>query len=223
MRKIKKCAIHLISYNKRDCPECKKIWDHTYYINNKSKINKTNKKYVEENKEKIAAYKALYYIDHKDEKKEYDEIYRKTHNSRIKEYTNEWHKNKYESDISFKLSKVISANIRGILFRNNISKNKVSCFEKLNYSVQELKIYLENKFDSWMNWHNYGLYNKNSWDDNDPSTWTWNIDHIIPQSDLFYISMDDDNFKKCWALENLRPYSAKQNCLDGSSRKRHAK
>jgi hypothetical protein len=35
--------------------------------------------------------------------------------------------------------------------------------------------------------------------------------------------MDDENFKKCWALENLRPYSAKQNIIDGVTRVRHKK
>jgi hypothetical protein len=33
--------------------------------------------------------------------------------------------------------------------------------------------------------------------------------------------MDDEEFKKCWSLDNLRPLSAKQNILDGTSRKRH--
>jgi hypothetical protein len=28
--------------------------------------------------------------------------------------------------------------------------------------------------------------------------------------------MEDENFKKCWSLENLRPYSAKQNIIDGA-------
>lgn len=28
--------------------------------------------------------------------------------------------------------------------------------------------------------------------------------------------MEDENFKKCWALSNLRPLSAKQNVLDGN-------
>jgi len=69
-----------------------------------------------------------------------------------------------------------------------------------------------------MTWKNYGSYCVNLWDDNDCSTWTWNIDHIIPQSKLPYISMDDDNFKICWALENLRPLSAKQNLIDGNKR-----
>jgi hypothetical protein len=69
-----------------------------------------------------------------------------------------------------------------------------------------------------MNWNNYGIYYTNLWNDNDPSTWVWNIDHIIPQSKLPYTSMEDDNFKKCWALDNLRPYSAKQNIIDGNKR-----
>jgi hypothetical protein len=72
-----------------------------------------------------------------------------------------------------------------------------------------------------MNWNNQGMYNSDTWNDNDPATWTWQLDHIIPQSDLPYTSMEDENFKKCWTLENLRPLSAKQNLLDGVSRERH--
>jgi len=32
--------------------------------------------------------------------------------------------------------------------------------------------------------------------------------------------MEDENFKKCWALENLCPLSAKQNLLDGQKKKK---
>lgn len=72
-----------------------------------------------------------------------------------------------------------------------------------------------------MNWNNQGTYNVQTWDSNDSTTWTWQLDHIIPQSDLPYISMEDNNFKKCWSLNNLRPLSAKQNLLDGATRIRH--
>ena len=65
------------------------------------------------------------------------------------------------------------------------------------------------------------VYNKNMWNNNDPQTWTWQIDHIIPHSTFKYTSMEDDNFKKCWALENLRPYSSKQNFFDGVQKTRH--
>jgi len=33
--------------------------------------------------------------------------------------------------------------------------------------------------------------------------------------------MSEPNFQKCWALNNLRPLSAKQNILDGTQRIRH--
>lgn len=72
-----------------------------------------------------------------------------------------------------------------------------------------------------MNWNNHGQYRAEEWDDNDPSTWVWQIDHIIPQSDLPYDSMEHPNFKKCWSLDNLRPYSAKKNVIEGTRRVRH--
>lgn len=88
--------------------------------------------------------------------------------------------------------------------------------------MQELKEHLERQFESWMTWDNQGRYSAETWDDNDPTTWKWQMDHIIPHSDLPYASMDEDNFKKCWALSNLRPLSAKQNMYDGANRVRHA-
>jgi hypothetical protein len=56
------------------------------------------------------------------------------------------------------------------------------------------------------------------WNDNNSDTWTWQLDHIIPQSKLPYTLMIDENFQKCWALINLRPLSAKQNLIDGNKR-----
>lgn len=46
-------------------------------------------------------------------------------------------------------------------------------------------------------------------------------EHIIPHSTFQYLSMEDESFKKCWALENLRPLSAKINNFDGANRIRH--
>ena len=74
-----------------------------------------------------------------------------------------------------------------------------------------------------MNWSNHGIYDPKIWNDLDTSTWRWQIDHIIPHSEFPYSSMQDENFKKCWSLNNLRPYSAKQNILDGTNKVRHKK
>ncbi len=82
--------------------------------------------------------------------------------------------------------------------------------------MDELKAYLESQFESWMTWANHGRYDSKTWNDNDISTWTWQIDHIIPQSALPYDSMSHTNFVKCWELSNLRPLSAKANILKGN-------
>ena len=74
-----------------------------------------------------------------------------------------------------------------------------------------------------MNWGNHGKMDFKNWDNNDPNTWTWQLDHIIPHSEFNYTSMDDQAFKDCWALSNLRPLSAKQNHKDGVNKTRHQK
>lgn len=114
------------------------------------------------------------------------------------------------NDPAFKLKENISANIRSC-----IKKNYQPLAKNLPYTIQELKLHLEKQFEPWMNWYNYGTYRVDIWDDNDTTTWTWQIDHIIPHSKFHYTSMEDVEFKECWALSNLRPYSAKQNVIDG--------
>ena len=97
----------------------------------------------------------------------------------------------------------------------------MSFLKAVAYTMQELTQHLEKQFESWMTWDNYGVYRKDTWNDADVSTWTWQLDHIIPQSSLPYASMQDDNFKKCWSLDNLRPLSSKHNLMDGVKKSRH--
>ena len=90
----------------------------------------------------------------------------------------------------------------------------------LDYNKNDLKAHLEKQFEPWMTWDNWGIYNTNTWDDNDQSTWTWQIDHIIPVANFSYESEQDPAFKEMWKLDNLRPYSAKNNIIDGAKRNR---
>ena len=112
-------------------------------------------------------------------------------------------------DPVFKLRKRISGDVWKMLKTNNSSKNN-SVIKYLPYTMQELKNHIEKQFEPWMTWNNWGPYRK-SWDDNDQSTWTWNIDHIIPHHIFRYTSMEDVSFQECWALSNLRPLSSKLN------------
>lgn len=145
--------------------------------------------------------------------------YKERNKEKIAEYRRAYKKNKYHNDPCLKLRHSISTIVKSALKDN---KNG-SILDYLPSSIAELKTHLESLFASWMTWQNHGKYDAKTWNDNDSTTWTWQLDHIIPQSDLPYDSMEHPNFKKCWALDNLRPYSAKQNCIDGAGRVRHKK
>lgn len=69
--------------------------------------------------------------------------------------------------------------------------------EKIGYSIEALKRHLEKQFLPGMTWENYGK---------------WHIDHIIPKAAFNIESVNDIDFKRCWALKNLRPLWAHDNC-----------
>ena len=124
------------------------------------------------------------------------------------------------NDPTFRLKLNISNSVRNVLKK---SKNGKSTFKYLPYTIQELKQHLEKQFEPWMTWENWGVYNAKTWDDQSSASWTWQLDHIVPHNLFNYQSVEDETFKKCWALENLRPLSGKQNFLDGTRKIRHFK
>lgn len=207
-----------------------------YYVENKNLLSIKNKVYREKYKNKLNAYNKSYYMCNQDnilkQKKEYgvrkkEQIstqkrkHRQNNKQKLNKKKNKYEAIKKETDPSFKLRKLVSSSIRNLLKLNNYSKNGNSIIKYLQYSILDMKIHIESLFELWMNWQNHGNYDSKTWNDNDQSTWTWQLDHIIPQSLLPYASMEDDNFKRCWSLDNLRPYGAKQNCLDGANKIRH--
>jgi hypothetical protein len=130
--------------------------------------------------------------------------------------------NRKKRDPIYRLRKYTSTSIYIFLRKMGTHKN-ASIMKYLPYTMEDLKDHLEKQFEPWMTWDNMGKYNSKTWDDKDQSTWKWNVDHIIPHSTFQYTSMEDQAFQECWALSNLRPYSAKQNIIDGFSGVRHGK
>lgn len=124
-----------------------------------------------------------------------------------------------QNDPAFRCRKTVSLMVNLSLKKQGSTKNGRSVSEFLE--INKMFAHLQSKYEWWMTDKNQGVYSPKTWDDNDSSTWTWQIDHIIPQSDLPYFSMIDNNFKKCWSLENLRPLNSKQNIFDGSNKVRH--
>jgi hypothetical protein len=230
------------------CKSCVKEYGRVYRENNKERIKKVNDQYYKDNYNRIKLSHKRYKEKFKEIIREKDKKYRdknkhikKAYNEKNKEainkYKQDWqkenkikirdNKNKLRLknkqlgmvDPQFKLYSTISSNIRTYIKKCGGSKQGKPCFKYLSYSKEELKNHIEGLMEPWMTWQNHGLYNPATWNDDDSSTWTWQLDHIIPHSHFHYTSMDDDDFKKCWSLNNLRPYSAKQNIIDGDRRK----
>lgn len=185
-----------------------------YQKNHKEKHNESSRKYRANNKKKIAEYTSKYFEEHKEILSEKSKIYYKNNREKCLNARVKYIQDRRKTDTSFKIRDVVSTSIRQAL---NGLKGGKSIFKYLPYTIEELKNHLEKQFEAWMTWQNWGRHNIDTYNENDPETWVWNIDHIIPQSFLPYTSMEDENFKKCWALDNLRPLEAVTNIKKGNS------
>lgn len=112
----------------------------------------------------------------------------------------EQYRDRYNNDIEFQIKERVRRQqnkalkhdgvgelIRGAIRRDGKS-NRVQ--QLLGYTIAELKQHLENQFTDGMTW--------DAFRDGDI-----HIDHIIPQA-AFDLS-DDEQWRKCWSLDNLQP------------------
>ena len=70
----------------------------------------------------------------------------------------------------------------------------------LGLSFLDFKLYIESKFETWMSWNNYGLYNGEL-------NYGWDIDHIIP----LVSAETEDDIIKLNHYSNLQPLCSKIN------------
>lgn len=178
----------------------------------KAKRTEQNKEYWQENKIEIQEANHQWYEDHKDQIK----IRSAENKKKNKAKRNAKAKERRKNDPAFVLRANISSAIWKALVKNQGSKKRKSILNCLPYSIEELKQHLESKFEDWMTWNNYGRYDVITWDNNDKTTWKWQIDHITPQIKLPFASMEEPNFLICWSLDNLQPLNAKDNIIKGA-------
>ena len=115
-----------------------------YALKNKERIKEKKKEYRLKNKERIKEKKKEYYS--RPEKKE---LRRKNVN------------NRYKTDINFRLTVICRARLRKAL--KGLTKS-ASTMKLIGCTINELRKHIESKFEPWMTWENYGL---------------WDVDHII--------------------------------------------
>jgi hypothetical protein len=204
------------SYLSIYCRECEKIIAKQYRVAHPEKIKEYNgredvkiKKLRWEEQNNPYEDRKPYYQQRYQDQKESGEIQKIWETSLFKEGKRKYKNKRRKEDPIFRVRENISNAIWKALKKGKSNKAGQSILKYLGYTIDDLVKHLESQFDSIITWGNYGNY--------------WHIDHIIPQSDLPFSSMKENNFKICWALNNLRPYPAKQNIIDGASRIRHKK
>jgi len=193
--KCKKCVCEYGKEHRLKNVEKERERAKKYYENNKEKINQKNKN---QNK-KIYAKK--YREDNKEKIKEKDKIRYQKNKEKHKDYRKKYFNKRIKNDFLFKLKKTIQRSILKSLKNNGFNK-KSRTYEILGCSYEDFKLYLESKFQSWMNWDNHGLYNGEL-------NYGWDIDHIVPLSS----AKTEEEILKLNHYTNLQPLCSKVNRL----------
>jgi hypothetical protein len=110
-----------------------------------------------------------------------------------KEKQNQYSKNKRNNDELFRIKHNIRNLIKNTFYYNGYSK-KTKTYNILGCTFEDFKLHLENNFEPWMNWENYGKYNGEL-------NYGWDIDHIVPISS----AKNEDEIIKLNYYTNLQP------------------
>lgn len=191
------------------CKICDQLSQKIYRNLNKEQQKKYQKEYRKKNKKKAKLYRIKYYKENKINLLKDCKKYRENHKQERKEYLlknkdklnkqiNSYHKKRKAKDINYKLTVRLRIRI------NNIIRNQQktgSAIKDLGCSVNELRLYLESKFQKGMTWNNWAIKG-------------WHIDHIIPLSS-FNLS-DRKEFIKACHYTNLQPLWWSDNLRKGN-------
>ena len=143
------------------------------------------KEYTKKNKDEVNRISREWYEKNKEYRKEYK-----------RKYIN----NLRSTDPLVKVKDSIRSLIRQSLKKKGYSK-KSRTHDILGCSFEKFKLHLENQFKPWMNWGNYGKYQKDTYN------FGWDIDHITPTSS----ALNEEDIIMLNHYINLQPLCSKFN------------
>lgn len=227
------------------CNDCLKLYQKSYHQKNIEHIKIQRQQYRDNNKEninskqrienmseerrlsKIEAQKQYYQLN-RETRLEYSRQYKKNNKEKSKNSENASNKKRYHNDPQFKFQELVKRQVQLYLKSRGLTKNGKSSKQQMPQSAKEVLTYIQILFSLpsnltpdgkvWMTMNNWSKYDAKTYNENDPSTWTWQIDHIKPHSEFQYTDMECQEFKDCWDLSNLRPLNSKQNNKESNNR-----
>jgi len=155
----------------------------------------SDKRTYNKHKEKRLSYHKKWYQENKEKWNEYIKEYRDKNKEKIKEIKRNYEKTRKANDPLYKLISNFRTAIYTVLKENNLNKYG-HYFEILQYSPEQLVEHLEKQFVDGMTWENYG---------------EWHVDHKLPITYFNFKEVGDEEFLKCWGLDNLQPMWGDEN------------
>lgn len=182
--------------NKEDRKKYHKKYMKQYRAEGREKINKQRvkawyEKYYETNKNKIIERHKQYFQKNKKFLNEYSKQWRKDN----PDYYNHYFKNRRKTDLKFNLNEKIKTEIRKSLKGNKKGRHWESL---VGYTLNDLIKRLNKTMPKGYTWQDY-------------LKGELHIDHIIPKSVFNFTKPEHIDFKRCWALKNLRLLPIKEN------------
>jgi hypothetical protein len=154
-----------------------------------------DKKWRDKNKEKLSKKHKLWYENNKNKWNDYIKEYRKNNIDKIRKTKRDYERNRKASDPLYKLISNFRTAIYTVLKESNVDKYG-HYFDVLQYTPEELINHLEKQFVPDMTWDNYGI---------------WHVDHKLPITSFDIQEMGDEEFMRCWCLDNLQPMWGEEN------------
>lgn len=213
--------------------EKKKEKNAKYRANNREEIKESGAKYRAENPEKIKEKNAKYYAENAEEIRGRHAKYRAKNPEKIREINTNWRRSTegilyFQSksilrrmDPKNRIIDLISRHTHQALHNNGIARNGKSFLKLMHISKAQLQLFLariQREVESYgMTIEQIGLYDPKTWNDNDPKTWTYQIDHILPVANYDFTEEDAKNnteaFRIVCGINNLRVLPSKYNIL----------
>ena len=175
-------------------------YDRNYYIKNKDKKLAQDKNNYLKNKASRLEASRKYYIKNWGAIRAKRKAYAKTNRVKLTAYSNKYQRQRYQTDLNFKLRTSLRVRVRLELKKHLVTKTQRS-LEYASCSVKNLKEHIESQFEEGMTWDNW-------------SSKGWHVDHIIPCSS-FDLTKEKEQ-KKCFHYTNLQPLWAEDNFSKGN-------
>jgi hypothetical protein len=166
--------------------ECARKTYHRNKENNRVKKNERDRKRYHDN------------VEYRKRRIEYNKKRKEENPERFKEIYSKWDREKRKNDPLYKFKKNFTNKLRKSL--KSWGGKNTRTISILGLSINDFRLHLENQFEPWMNWDNYGLYNGEF-------NYGCDIDHIIPTS----TATTQDYMVKLNHYTNLKPLCSKIN------------